>query len=73
LAELISHLGGGGFLAKVDIKHAYRIVPVYPEDRPLLGMKWEGQLSVDSTLLFGLRSAPKGGFFGAGGCTRLRC
>ncbi len=52
-------LGPGAFLAKVDVKSAYRLVPVHPEDRPLLGMRWYGEYYVDSMLPFGLRSAPK--------------
>ena len=51
--------GEGAMLAKVDIKSAYRIIPVHPEDRPLLGMRWREALYVDSALPFGLRSAPK--------------
>ena len=35
------------------------MVPVHPEDRPLLGMKWHDRHMVDSALPFGLRSAPK--------------
>ena len=58
-AVAIRKAGRGAFLAKVDIKQAYRIVPVHPEDRPLLGMVWEGALFVDAALPFGLRSAPK--------------
>ena len=50
--------GVGTELAKVDISRAYRNVPVHPEDRSLLGMEWEGQVYVDGTLPFGLRSAP---------------
>ena len=46
-------------MAKMDIESAFRIVPVHPDDRPLLGMKWDGQLYIDLTLPFGLRSAPK--------------
>ena len=46
-------------MAKIDIEHAYRNVPVHPSDRHLLGMKWRDQLYVDTTLPFGLRSAPK--------------
>ena len=42
-----------------DIESAYRTVPVHPEDRWLLGMKWRGKLYVDKALPFGLRSAPK--------------
>ncbi len=43
----------------LDVKSAYRTVPVHPADRHLLGMSWEGKLFIDTTLLFGLRSAPK--------------
>ena len=45
-------------MAKADIKQAYRIVPVHPDDRHLLGVQWEGQVWVDKDLPFGLRSAP---------------
>ena len=50
--------GKGALLAKMDIKQAYRNIPVHPDDRPLLGMKWQGRVFVDKTLPFGLRSAP---------------
>ena len=46
-------------LAKLDVESAYRIVPIHPEDRQLLGMEWKGNLYVDTALPFGLRSAPK--------------
>ena len=55
----VQRLGQGAQLAKVDIRSAYQIVPVHPDDRPLLGMMWEGALYVDTALPFGLRSAPK--------------
>ena len=58
-ARKIVALGPGCKLAKVDIRQAYRIVPVHPEDRLLLGMLWEGGLFVDTALPFGLCSAPK--------------
>ena len=51
-------LGRGAFMAKMDIKQAYRNIPVHPTDRYLLGMKWEERTFVDTTLPFGLRSAP---------------
>ena len=47
------------FLAKVDIKSAFRQIPVHPADRHLLGMRWHKQVYIDSCLPFGLRSAPK--------------
>lgn len=55
---VMSH-GPGCLLSKVDIKQAYRMVPVHPEDRLLLGMVWDDGLFVDTALPFGLRSAPK--------------
>ena len=47
--------------AKIDVKSAYRIIPVHPDDRYLLGMLWQDQLFIfiDTALPFGLRSAPK--------------
>ena len=53
------HPGPGAMMAKFDIESAYRLIPVHPEDRPLLGMKWRDRLYIDAALPFGLRSAPK--------------
>ncbi len=58
-AKLIVAKGRGALLAKVDIKSTYRVVPIHPDDRWLLGMSWDQQLFVDTQLPFGLRSAPK--------------
>lgn len=52
-------LGKGSLLAKADIKSAYRLIPVHPQDRKWLGMLWENRLYIDCMLPFGLRSAPK--------------
>ena len=51
--------GYGAQLAKLDMESAYRQVPVHTDDRFLLGMKWKGNLYVDTALPFGLRYAPK--------------
>ena len=51
-------LGRGALLAKMDIKQAYRHIPVAPEDRHLLGLSWKGATYIDQVLPFGLRSAP---------------
>ena len=59
VARLAQSIGPGTLMAKLDIKSAYRLVPVHPEDRHLLGFEWQGQLYVDGMLPFGLRSAPK--------------
>lgn len=50
-------LGKGALMARLDIKQAYRNIPVHPEDR-YIGMCWQGHMYVDAPLPFGLRSAP---------------
>jgi len=45
-------------MAKIDIKHAFRLCPVNPLDWPLLGYKWLGRYFFDIRLPFGLRSSP---------------
>ena len=52
-------LGQNTELIKIDLKDAYRIVPVHPHDHHLLGILWQGCTYVDRVLPFGLRSAPK--------------
>ena len=47
----ITKLGKGTILAKIDIKHAYRNIPVHPADHHLLGMLWKNE---DMVLPFGL-------------------
>ena len=51
--------GIGTELAKADIKAAYRLVPVHPQDRPLIAMQWQERVYLDTALPFGLQSAPK--------------
>ena len=58
-AKIITRLGRHTQLAKVYIKSAYRIIPIHPEDRLLMGMQWENKLYIDAALPFGLRSAPR--------------
>ena len=58
VARSMQKYGKGALMAKIDVKSAYRLVPVHPDDRYLLGVKWEDQLYVDCMLPFGLRSAP---------------
>ena len=52
--QCILSLGQGSLLA--NIKEAYRIVPVHPEDRHLLAVRWKGVTYVDKVLPFGLQS-----------------
>ena len=55
----IAASGRGTQLAKMDIASAHRMVPVHPDNRPLLAVQWAGQVFFDTRLPFGLRSAPK--------------
>ena len=56
--SLIIKAGRGALMGKVDIKSAYRIIPVHPSDRHILGMFWQGGYYLDLALPFRLRSAP---------------
>ncbi len=57
--QLVVKQGPGALMAKIDIKSAYRNVPIHSDDRWLLGMMWKGSVFVDAMLTFGLQSAPK--------------
>ena len=59
LSSLVITTGRGAFLVKADIKEAYRMLSIHPEDQALLGVCWEGIIYTDRALPFGLRSAPK--------------
>ena len=56
--DLVRSLGAGTVMAKVDIKHAFRLCPVRPQDFQLLGMRWDNQFYIDTRLPFGGRSSP---------------
>lgn len=45
-------------MAKLDLKSAYRMVTIHPDDSPLLGITWKDTSYIDNALPFGLRSAP---------------
>ena len=57
-AHAAQSLGKGALLAKLDVKAAYRLIPVHPDDCWLLGFEWQGSHYVDGMLPFGLHSAP---------------
>ena len=46
-------LGRGTLLAKFDVQRAYRLLPVCPSQRYLLGMYWKCAYFVDLALPFG--------------------
>ena len=60
VAAVATSLGVGSLLVKINIQSAYyKIVPVHPQDQPLLGVRWQGSVYVHAMLAFELRSAPK--------------
>ena len=55
---IINKLGPGALLSKIDLKDAFRLIPVRPADWNLLGIYWKQNFYIDTCLPFGLRSAP---------------
>ena len=45
-------------MAKTDLKSAFCIMPIHPDDWNLLGIYWQSHYYVDLYLPFGLRSSP---------------
>ena len=38
--KILIKLGNSAYLAKTDIKSAFRLIPIKPEQHNLLGIKW---------------------------------
>ena len=53
----IQRLGRGCFMAKTDVKSAFRIIPIHPADYPLLGIRWNNMYYYDRALAMGLSSS----------------
>ncbi len=51
--ELAANHGKGALLAKCDVKSAFRLLPVHPDDFELLGFKFEGKYYFDKALPMG--------------------
>ena len=56
--RMVQKQGVGAYMAKVDIRHAFRLCPVREADWPLLCYVWKGQYYIDTRLPFGGRSSP---------------
>ena len=56
--RLLIQVGRGAYMAKLDIKNAFRLCPVQPRDWWLLGFKWDGKFYVYLKLPYGSRSSP---------------
>ena len=55
--KLIRSAGPACFLAKTDIKNAFRIIPIHPNDYNLLGMQWRGLYYYDRCMPMGCSSS----------------
>ena len=55
--SMIKNLGKGCFLAKTDIKNAFRIIPICPQDYDLLGIFWQGKFYYDRAMPMGCASS----------------
>ena len=58
MPQIVSVIGRNCLMSKIDIQHAFRLLPVKESQWPLLGIQWLGQYYVNTRLPFGLRSAP---------------
>ena len=56
--RILITMGPVALMAKADLKSAFRMIPIRPQDWELLGMQWNGAFYFDTCLPFGLRSAP---------------
>lgn len=57
--SLVQYFGRGAFMAKSDIKDAFRIVPIHPSDYHLLGFTWKSKYYYDRCLPMGASSSCK--------------
>ena len=55
--KYVNIFGKNCFMAKTDIKSAFRIIPIHPSDRHLLGMKWNNLYFFDNCLPMGCSSS----------------
>ena len=55
----LKHSGVGSYLAKTDVKSAFRILPVNPQDYHLLGLKWKYQYYYNKCMPMGCASSCK--------------
>ena len=59
MVSMEAKLGKGALLANVDIESVYQLIPVHPDNKPLLAMQWNDRVFINGMLQFGFHSAPK--------------
>ncbi len=55
----IKDMGKGAKMCKLDIKNAFKIMPIRPSQMPYFMIKWRNSYYVYTRLVFGSRSSPK--------------
>ena len=55
--DILCQLGPGAYMAKSDIKSAFRQIPVHPSCYHLLGFTWKSQFYYDRSLAMGLSAS----------------
>ena len=55
---MVQAMGSVTFMAKLNIRHAFRLCPVQPDQWGLLGFCWQDRFFVDTRLPFSSRSSP---------------
>ena len=59
LTLLVNSVSRGALLVKADIKEAYQMIPIHPDDQHLLGVRWNDYYYVNRRFPFSLHSVPK--------------
>jgi hypothetical protein len=57
-AAMVAQQGNNTWMAKIDVKGAFRLVPVRRDHRQFVCYKWRGKYLVDYCLPFGMKSSP---------------
>lgn len=57
-SDMVRRKGRNCLMFKIDIKHAFRVLPIKPSQWILMGFEWAGYFFIDFRLPFGLRSSP---------------
>ena len=57
--EIVMGLGRSALLIKFNLSNAYRIVPVHPDDQPLLGISWQDEVYMDRSCHLVLGQPPR--------------
>ena len=59
ITTLLNQFGQDSLMAKTDIKDAFRIIPIHPDDYKFLGFSWHGSYYYDKCLPMGASSSCK--------------